>query len=115
MNKKRHLKTARAIANLLEAKFSIWKFKFGIDPLLGLVPGAGDTVSALLSFYIVIVALLHKLPVSKIMKMVWNILVDFAIGSIPFLGDLLDFAIHPNTKNLAILEKELKLSNEHNN
>lgn len=115
MNKEKHLKTARTIANLLEARFSIWKFKFGLDPVLGLVPGAGDTVSALLSFYIVIVALLHKLPPSKVIKMIGYVLLDFVIGTIPFLGDLLDFAIHPNTKNLAILEKELKSSNEHNN
>lgn len=108
MNKEKHLKIARQITHLLETKFSIWKFKFGLDPILGLVPGAGDTVSALLSFYIVIVAMLHELPTSKVIKMVWNILVDFVVGAIPLLGDLLDFAIHPNTKNLAILEKELE-------
>lgn len=108
MNKKHHLKAVREMTQLLEEKFSIWKFKFGLDPILGLVPGAGDAISAVLSFYIVFVAMLHEVPSSKIIKMIWNILFDFLVGSIPFAGDLLDFAIHPNTKNLAILEKEIK-------
>lgn len=98
----------RKVAHILEKQFSIWKFKFGIDPILGLIPGLGDLISAVLSLYIVFVAMLHKIRPIKTMQMIFNILVDLVIGSIPILGDVLDFAIKPNTKNLAILEKEIR-------
>lgn len=104
----KHLTAVRKITKLLETKFSIWKFKFGIDPLLGLIPGIGDVISAMLSFYIVFVVILHKISPLKIIRMVFNIGFDLVIGSIPLIGDALDFVIKPNIKNLAILEKEIK-------
>ena len=61
MDKTKHLVAVRKITKLLETKFSIWKFKFGIDPILGLLPGIGDVISAVLSFYIVFVAILHDI------------------------------------------------------
>jgi hypothetical protein len=110
IDKAKHLIAVRKITKLLETNFSVWKFKFGIDPLLGLLPGLGDIVSAVLSFYIVFVAILYKLPFLKILRMIFNIGFDLIIGSIPLIGDALDFIIKPNTKNLAILEKEIKIS-----
>lgn len=107
LDKTKHLTAVRKVTSLLETKFSLWKFKFGLDPILGLLPGLGDTLSALISFYIVFVAILHKLPVLKIIQMVLYIIFDLVIGSIPLIGDLLDFVIQPNTKNLAMLEKEI--------
>ena len=112
MNKDKHLNIARKITKLLETKFSIWKFKFGLDPILGLLPGIGDIISAVLSFYIVFVAILHNISLAKILRMVFNIGFDLLIGSIPLIGDALDFIIKPNTKNLAILEKEIKNQNK---
>ncbi len=108
MNKAKHLAVARGITKLLDTGFSIWKFKFGLDPILGLIPGLGDIFPSLLSFYIVFVALLHKIHPLKIAHMVFNILIDLTIGSIPILGDILDFVIKPNIKNLSILEKEIE-------
>lgn len=107
-DKSKHLILVRKITKLLETKFSIWKFKFGIDPILGLIPGVGDIISAILSLYIVSVAILYKIPLQKIILMVFNILFDLVIGSIPLVGDALDFVIKPNLKNLAILEKEIQ-------
>ena len=107
MNKFTHLTAVRRIVKLLDTGFSIWKFKFGLDPILGLIPGLGDILSAVLSFYIVFVALLHKVRPLKIAHMIFNILTDLVIGSIPILGDVFDFVMKPNIKNLAILEKEI--------
>lgn len=107
-DKTKHLIIVRKVTKLLETKFSIWKFKFGIDPILGLVPGIGDAISAILSFYIVFVAIIYKIPLQKIIRMIFNILFDLIIGSVPLIGDALDFVIKPNTKNLAILEKEVQ-------
>lgn len=107
VDKTKHLIVARKITRLLETKFSIWEFKFGIDPILGLLPGVGDFISAVLSFYIIFVAILHKISPLKIIHMIFNIGFDLVIGFIPLVGDALDFVIKPNTKNLAILEKEI--------
>ena len=107
MNKANHLQVARALVKLLENQFQIWKFKFGLDPLLGIFPGAGDALAAILSLYIVFVAVLHKLPFIKILRMIINIILDFLIGSVPILGDFFDFFINPNSKNMRILEEHL--------
>ena len=108
VDKTKHLTVVRKITKLLETKFSVWKFKFGLDPILGLLPGLGDIISAILSFYIVFVAIIHKIPVLKILHMVFNIGFDLIIGAIPLIGDALDFVIKPNIKNLKILEKEVE-------
>lgn len=107
LDKDKHLTYARRVANFLELKFSILKFKFGVDPILGLIPGLGDAITTALSFYLVYVAILHKIDLSKVLTMTFYILADLAIGSIPILGDILDFAIKPNIKNMQILETEL--------
>ncbi len=79
------------------------RFRFGLDPLLGLVPGVGDVISALLSAWIVAGALRHRVPILKIARMVMNILADMVIGEIPILGDLFDFAFEENVMNMRIL------------
>jgi len=91
----------------LDTKFTIWKFKFGLDPILGVIPVVGDIITSVLSFYIVFVAVLLRISVLRIIQMIFYILIDFVIGGIPILGDMLDFAIKPNIKNMAILEKEI--------
>lgn len=108
IDKQNHLSVVREVTKFLETEFTIWKFKFGLDPILGLIPGLGDILSSILSFYIVYVAVIHKIPLSKIVRMVFNVLADLIIGSFPIIGDLLDFFIRPNVKNLAILEREIK-------
>ena len=78
-------------------------FRFGLDPLLGLVPGVGDVISALLSAWIVAGALRHRVPMLKICRMVFNILADLIIGEIPLIGDIFDFAFEENVMNMRIL------------
>jgi Domain of unknown function (DUF4112) len=78
-------------------------FRFGLDPLLGLVPGVGDLISALLSAWIVAGALRHRVPMLKIVRMVFNILADLVIGEIPLIGDFFDFAFEENVMNMRIL------------
>lgn len=106
-DKEKQLNIARKISRLLDTKFTIWKFKFGLDPILGAVPVVGDVITSTLSFYIVFVAVLHRISVLRILQMIFYILVDLTIGEIPILGDILDFAIKPNIKNMEILEKEV--------
>ena len=79
------------------------KFRFGLDPLLSLIPGIGDVISALLSAWIVAGALRHRVPMRKICLMVFNILLDMTVGEIPLLGNLFDMAFEENVINMRIL------------
>ena len=79
------------------------KFRFGLDPLLSLIPGIGDVISALLSAWIVAGALRHRVPMRKICLMVFNILLDMTVGEIPLLGNLFDVVFEENMINMRIL------------
>src|SRR5215204_6940636 len=64
--------------------------RFGLDVLIGLVPGLGDTATTLVSFYILAAAVRYRVPKITLLRMGLNIGIDYAFGSIPFLGDLAD-------------------------
>ena len=83
------------------------RFRLGLDPLLGLIPGAGDAVSALVSLHMIHQA--RKLGVSRriLAAMAVNAAADALLGLVPVLGDLFDFAFKANTRNLKLLEKHL--------
>lgn len=102
---KTHLQVATWLAHLLETRFNIGRFRFGLDPIMGLVPGLGDVVSFLLSYYIVWIGHRMNLPKDAIAKMYRNVLFDFMIGLIPIAGDAIDFLYKANTKNLEILKQ----------
>lgn len=101
---KDHLRTAAFLANLLDNKFKIFGLKFGIDPLLGLIPGGGDLIALIISLYILWVGIKMELPKDKIWRMIRNILLDFGLGLVPVLGDIADFAYKSNLKNLEIID-----------
>ncbi len=103
-----HLKTAEVFAKLLDNQFSIGKFRFGLDPILGLFWGAGDIVGALLSCYMIWIAIQMKIPSSAIAQMLGNIALDFLIGLVPVLGQATDFVFKANSKNMEILRKYAK-------
>jgi hypothetical protein len=102
---KDHLKTAAILANLLDNKFKVLDIKFGIDPILGLIPGGGDLVSLILALYIVWIGIKMELPQDKIARMIGNVILDFGIGLVPVLGDVADFAFKSNIMNLEILKQ----------
>lgn len=108
MNTAEKIKLADKIVELLESRFSFLGYKFGIDPLVGLIPVLGDIIPALLSLYLVWVAYTEGLGISTIVKMLLLILVDILIGSIPILGDVTDFIFRAHTKNLQILKDEMR-------
>ncbi len=84
-------------------------YRIGIDPILGLLPGGGDTVSGALGAYIIIEAARIGLPRKVIWKMVSNIIFDTVIGTVPVLGDIFDAGWKANVKNVALLERHLDL------
>lgn len=100
----------RQLSKNLDESFTIpgTKIKFGIDALLGLVPGGGDLVSSVFSLYILRAAIKMKLPKSAVLAMISNILLDTTIGIIPIIGDIFDIFWKSNKRNLKIIEKHLE-------
>lgn len=97
----------RRFARLMDEQFAVpgTSIRFGIDPALGLIPVVGDAVAALLSTWIILGALRHRVPMRRVFRMIFNIVLDFAVGSIPVLGDVFDFLFEENMMNLEILMK----------
>lgn len=100
-----HLKIASLIANLLDNQFEIFGRRFGLNGILGIIPGIGDLIPSLLSMYLIIIAVQMNLPKTKIIQMLWNVIYNFLIGLIPVIGDYIDFFNHANLKNLKILKQ----------
>jgi hypothetical protein len=102
-----NLDRLRRLARLFDSAFRIpgTSFRFGLDPLLGLVPGIGDLASPVLALIILWHAFAVRVPKIVLVRMVLNAGIDAAIGAIPLVGDLFDFAWKANDANLALLEK----------
>jgi hypothetical protein len=94
-----------ALATLMDSAFVVpgTRIRLGLDAIIGLVPGVGDVVSALISSYIVWEARQLGLPRWKIARMVANVALDTTVGAIPLVGDVLDVFYKSNRRNLKIL------------
>jgi hypothetical protein len=87
-------------------------WKFGLYSLVGLIPGAGDTVTALVSFYILAAGVRYGVPKITLARMGLNIAIGYVIGVIPFIGDAFDFIWKPNKKNMALIRARATISAE---
>lgn len=103
----------RKFADWLDRRFTIpgTGIRFGIDPILGLIPGAGDWFAGVISLYFLIQAAIKGGSSAVLGRMFINILLDVLIGSIPVLGDLFDVYWKANLRNARILDK-LKQNSE---
>ncbi|WP_417741245.1 DUF4112 domain-containing protein [Salipiger sp.] len=79
--------------------------RLGWDSILGLVPGVGDTLALAPAVWIVNEARNLGAPKSLIVQMAWNVGVDWAIGLLPLIGDIMDIGYKANTRNAALLRK----------
>lgn len=82
-------------------------WRIGLDPLLGLVPGLGDLLGAALSGWILVEGERMGAGRATLLRMLWNVLVEVAIGAVPILGDIFDAGWKANAKNVALLERHL--------
>lgn len=103
------LSRARTLARLLDsvARVPGTNMRFGLDPIIGLVPGLGDVAGAALSGYLVLLASRLGAPGTVIVRMLGNVVIDTVGGTVPLIGDLFDAAWKSNTRNLALLERHL--------
>jgi Domain of unknown function (DUF4112) len=102
----------RRLSKILDNAIAIpgTKISFGLDPILGLLPGGGDTVTGGIAAYIVVEAARMGVPREILWKMVGNILIDSFSGTVPVIGDLFDLGWKANVKNIELLEKHLDVA-----
>lgn len=107
-------KLDNGLAQLLDNKFAIpgTRWKIGLDALIGLIPGIGDVFMALLSMYFVIRAIQVRMKWTSILAMVWRILFEMLVGSIPIFGDFFDIWYKANVRNNRALQDYLQSNNK---
>ncbi len=103
-------KTSTALDDIF--KIPATNVRFGLDPLIGLVPVVGDFVGFAISASMVLAVVRHGVSLPVLMKILGNITFDYLVGLFPFLGDFLDVAYKSNRRNVDIL-KEYYTSGKH--
>jgi len=100
------LEQLRTITMLFDQAFQVpgTRWRFGLDALIGLVPGLGDVAGALVAMYAMNVARKLNAPAIVRLHMLSNIALDGLVGIVPLLGDVFDFAFKAQTRNLALLD-----------
>ena len=95
------------IARLMDNKFVIpgTGFRFGLDGLLGLIPGVGDLSTFVVSGYLVLLMARNGASGYVLARMILNIVIDAGLGAIPVIGDLFDFVHKANTKNMRLMQQ----------
>jgi Domain of unknown function (DUF4112) len=104
------LQRLRRLSDLWDRSIGVpgTQFKVGLESLIGLLPVGGDVIGILMSLYILFQAIEFKLPMSVLVRMLLNIIIDGMVGSIPILGDLFDTTWKANTRNVNLLEAHLR-------
>ncbi len=105
----RELRRLESLAEWLDSRFRIpgTGIRFGLDSLLGLVPGVGDVLTLLPSIWLILRARRLGAPFSLIIRMLITVLVDFVVGLVPVLGDVFDVVFRANTANVDLLRNHL--------
>jgi hypothetical protein len=85
-------------------------WRIGLDAIVGLIPGFGDTATSLASFYILAAAVRYGVPKVTILRMGMNIGIDYLVGSLPLVGDLFDAWWKSNQMNVELLSKRATVS-----
>jgi len=87
-------------------------WRFGLDAIVGLIPGVGDTISTLTGFYILAAGVRYRVSKVTLLRMGLNIGVDYLFGAIPVIGDLFDMAWKSNQRNVELLRRRATVSAE---
>jgi hypothetical protein len=99
------LADVEALARWLDYAFTLpGGFRFGVGGFIGLIPGIGDVIDALISVYIVARAVQLGVPRVALARMLVNIGIEALAGAVPFVGDLFDVVFKANLRNYRILK-----------
>jgi hypothetical protein len=103
----KELRGMDTLARWMDTKFVIpgTSFRFGLDGLLGLIPGVGDLSMFAVSGYLVLLMAKNGASGFVLARMILNIVIDVVLGTIPFIGDLFDFVHKANTKNMKLMQE----------
>ena len=95
------------LASLLDdfIRIPFLNIRVGLDPIVGLVPWVGDTLTSLVSLYLIGSAIQYRAPKIVIMRMAMNVAFDYLLGIIPFVGDASDFFVKSNRWNVNLLRR----------
>jgi hypothetical protein len=106
----RALAALRKWAVLLDSAFQVpgTRLRFGLDPIVGLLPGAGDLVTGFFSVMILLHSVRLRIPKVVVARMVLNTGLDLLVGAVPLLGDLFDAGFKANLRNMALLERHAR-------
>lgn len=85
-------------------------WRVGLDAIVGLIPGFGDTATTLVSFYILTSAVRYRVPKVTLMRMGLNLGLDYVLGALPVVGDLFDAWFKSNQKNVELLRRRAQVS-----
>src|SRR5262245_22537374 len=101
------IRRLRWFADLLDSRFRIpgTQIRFGIDPILSLVPGLGDLSSPIFAVVLMAQGLRQRVPKVVLTRMLLNALVDALIGAVPIAGNIGDIFWRANLRNLELLER----------
>lgn len=102
----RDLVALRKFARVMDEAFPLpgTNIRVGLDALVGLIPGVGDVIGGVLSTWIIVGALRHRVPARIIARMVLNVVIDLMFGAVPVAGDVFDFLFEENMRNMRLLE-----------
>ncbi len=103
------------LAHLLDDWFRLpgTSIRFGLDVIIGLIPGLGDVLAGLASCIIIIAAWFRGVPYVGLARMVVNLAIDVIVGAIPFIGDAFDIAWKANRRNYALMVRHLRQPRVH--
>jgi uncharacterized protein DUF4112 len=85
-------------------------WRVGLDAIVGLIPGFGDTATTLVSFYILTSAVRYRVPKVTLLRMGLNLGIDYVLGSLPLVGDIFDAWWKSNQKNVELLRSRATVS-----
>lgn len=100
------LRSARSLARILDTAIAIpgTRFRIGLDPIVGLIPGIGDLAGVLLSISILFQGVRLGVPRATLLRMGSNIALEAIVGTVPLIGDLFDAGWRANTRNVRLIE-----------
>lgn len=99
-----------SLASWLDDRFRVpgTNIRFGLDSLVGLIPGVGDSATAITAGYLVLRAHRMGAPTHLLGRMAGNVVIDMVVGAIPLLGDLFDVGFKANRRNVELLKRHLQ-------